>query len=106
MTVFDRIEKGQEAKYSQELSRDFKVSVRRNQLLGLWLAEKMGLSSEAAHDYAQTVIDADFEAPGHEDVVKKLLDDVRSHNLSVSEDQIRRKLDYYLERAQEEYKKA
>ena len=104
MTLFDNFEHAQETKYSRELSHNFKVHVRRNQLIGLWLAEKMGLNPDQAHDYAQVIVDSDFEEPGHEDVVRKLLTDIKKHNLQISEDQIRRKMEYYLEKAEEEFK--
>jgi hypothetical protein len=104
MTLFDSFEQAQETKYSRELSHNFKVNVRRNQLIGLWLAEKIGLNPSQAHDYAQTIIESDFKEPGHEDVVQKLLMEIKKNNLQISEDQIRRKMEYYLERAEEEFK--
>lgn len=104
MTLFDNMEKAQEANYSNQLTREFKIQAKRNQLLGLWLAEKMGLSDADSHIYAKSVIDADFEEPGHEDVIRKLLTDIQKHNLEISEDQIRRKMAYYLDKAEDEFK--
>jgi hypothetical protein len=104
MTFLDNLEQAQETKYSQELTHKFKVYARRNFMMGMWLGEKMNLQSDELHLYAQSVIEADFKKSGHEDVIEKLLDDIKKNNLSISEDQIRRKMDYYLEKAEEELK--
>lgn len=104
MTILDNLEQAIETKYSQELTHKFKIFARRNFLMGLWLGEKIGLQADALQSYARAIVDADFKKPGHEDVIEKLLDDIKSNNLSISEDQIRRKMDYYLEKAEEEFK--
>jgi hypothetical protein len=104
MTILNNLEQAQEAKHSQELTHKFKMLARRNFLIGLWLGEKIGLQADALQSYAHAIVDADFKKPGHEDVIEKLLDDIKSNNLSISEDQIRRKMDYYLEKAEEEFK--
>lgn len=69
MTTFDDREKGFEAKYALDQDQEFKAVARRNRLLGLWAAEKMGLSPESAEEYAKAVVRADFEQPGEEDVL-------------------------------------
>lgn len=108
MTILNNLEQAQEAKYSLELVHHFKVITRRNYLMGLWLGEKMGLQADDLHLYAQSIVDADFKKENHhanhEDVIEKLLDDIKKNNLSISEDQIRRKMDYYTEKAEEEFK--
>ncbi|HEV2082423.1 MAG TPA: DUF1476 domain-containing protein [Brevundimonas sp.] len=93
MTTFDDREKGFETKFALDQEQEFKAMARRNKLLGLWAAEKMGLSTESAEDYARAVVRADFEQPGDEDVFRKLDQDFRGAGLSVSEGEIRSKMD-------------
>ncbi|NUN67885.1 DUF1476 domain-containing protein [Pseudanabaena biceps] len=93
MTTFDDREKGFEAKYALDQNQEFKAVARRNRLLGLWAAEKMGLSPESAEEYAKAVVRADFEQPGEEDVFRKIDQDFRGAGLQVSEGEIRSKMD-------------
>ncbi len=93
MTTFDDREKGFESKYALDQEQEFKAVARRNKLLGLWAAEKMGLSSESADQYAAAVVRADFEQPGEEDVFRKIDQDFKGAGLTVSEGEIRSKMD-------------
>ena len=93
MTTFDDREKAFEAKYALDQEQEFKAIARRNRMLGLWAAEKMGLSSESADQYAAAVVRADFEQPGDEDVFRKVAGDFKASGLSVSEGEIRSKID-------------
>lgn len=93
MTTFDDREKGFEAKYALDQDQEFKAVARRNRLLGLWAAEKMGLSPESAEEYARAVVRADFEQPGEEDVFRKIDQDFRGAGLQVSEGELRSKMD-------------
>ena len=72
MSNFDDREKAQEAKYAHDQEISFKANARRNKLLGLWVAEQLGLSGDAADAYAREVIESDFEEPGDEDVFRKV----------------------------------
>ena len=76
MTSFDNREKAFEDMYARDADLRFKVLARRDKLAGLWAAERLGLSGEAAADYAKTVILADLEHPGDEDVIAKLQRDL------------------------------
>ena len=76
MTNFDNREKAFENMYARDADLRFKVLARRDRLAGLWAAEKLGLSGDAATDYAKSVILADLEAPGDEDVIAKLAGDL------------------------------
>ncbi|MEZ5913752.1 MAG: DUF1476 domain-containing protein [Paracoccaceae bacterium] len=76
MTTFDDREHAFEAKFAHDAEMVFKAEARRNKLLGLWAAEMMGLSGDAAADYAMSVVKADFEEAGHEDVVRKVAADL------------------------------
>lgn len=93
MTTFDDREKGFESKYALDQEQEFKAVARRNKLLGLWAAEKMGLSAESAEQYASAVVRADFEQPGEEDVYRKVAQDLEGSGMAVSEGEIRRKMD-------------
>lgn len=93
MTTFDDREKGFESKYALDQEQEFKATARRNKLLGLWAAEKMGLSSESADQYAAAVVRADFEQPGDEDVFRKVAGDFKGAGLTVSDSELRSKMD-------------
>ncbi|MFA4940344.1 DUF1476 domain-containing protein [Brevundimonas sp.] len=93
MTTFDDREKAFEAKYALDQEQEFKAIARRNRMMGLWAAEKMGLSIESADQYAAAVVRADFEQPGDEDVFRKVAGDFKASGLSVSEGEIRSKID-------------
>ena len=95
MTTFDDREKAFEAKFALDQEQEFKAIARRNRMLGLWAAEKMGLSPESAEDYAKAVVRADFEQPGEEDVFRKIAGDFKGSSLTVSEGEIRSKMDEF-----------
>ena len=93
MTTFDKREEGFEKKYALDEEQKFKAEARRNKLLGLWAAEKLGVSGEAAAAYAKEVVAADFEQPGENDVVHKVTRDLAAKGIAVTEAQVRAKLD-------------
>ncbi|MDZ4096309.1 MAG: DUF1476 domain-containing protein [Paracoccaceae bacterium] len=72
MTTFDDREHAFEAKFAHDADMQFRAEARRNKLLGLWAAELLGKSGQEAADYAMTVVKADFEEAGIEDVVRKV----------------------------------
>ncbi|MFC3118146.1 DUF1476 domain-containing protein [Jhaorihella thermophila] len=88
MTTFDDRESAFEAKFAHDEEMQFKAQARCNKLLGLWAAERMGLSGEKAEEYAKTVVIADFEEPGDEDVIRKVTADLEG---KVTSDEIRAK---------------
>jgi len=92
MTTFDKREEAFEKKYALDEEQKFKVEVRRNKLLGLWAAEKLGKSGEAADAYAKEVIAAEFEEAGDADVVRKVTGDLSAKGISVSEQEIRTRM--------------
>lgn len=75
MTTFDDREKAFEAKFKHDQDLQFKVNNRRNRLLGMWVAEQLGKSGADAEAYAKEVVLADFDKPGDDDVVQKVLND-------------------------------
>lgn len=76
MTTFDDRENAFEAKFAHDEEMIFKADARCNKLLGLWAAEMLGKSGDDAEAYAKTVVVADFEEAGHEDVVRKVVADL------------------------------
>lgn len=76
MTTFDDREHAFEAKFAHDEEMNFKAIARRNKLVGLWAAGLLGKTGEAATEYAKSVVLADFEEAGHEDVVRKLAADL------------------------------
>lgn len=76
MSTFDDRENAFESKYAHDAEMQFKAEARRNKLLGLWAAELMGKTGDAAAEYAKEVIKADFEEAGDEDVYRKVAGDL------------------------------
>ncbi|EPX76183.1 DUF1476 domain-containing protein [Salipiger mucosus] len=76
MTTFDDREKAFENKFAHDEEMKFRAEARCNKLLGLWAAEMLGKSGDDAEAYAREVIKADFEEAGHEDVVRKVAQDL------------------------------
>lgn len=105
MSSFDEREKGFEQKYKHDQELQFKVNARRNRLLGLWAAQQMGLSGDAADAYAKQVVQADFETPGDSDVVAKVLNDLKAKGISVTELQVRKQMESLLAIAKEQIMK-
>ena len=99
MTTFDKREEGFEKKFAHDEELRFKANARRNKLLGLWAAEKLGISGDAANVYAKEVVMADFEEAGDNDVFKKLRSDFDAKGVAQSDHQIRRTMDDLMQTA-------
>ncbi|MCA6110335.1 DUF1476 domain-containing protein [Bradyrhizobium cenepequi] len=99
MTTFDKREEGFEKKFALDEEQKFKAEVRRNKLLGIWTAEKLGLTGDAANTYAKEVVAADFEEAGDQDVLQKVLKDLTAKGEAITEAQIRAKMDELLVQA-------
>ena len=82
MTTFDNRENAYENQFANDADVQFKVAARRDKLVGLWAAEKLGLAGDAADAYAKSVILADLEEAGDEDVVRKLVADLAPKGLT------------------------
>ena len=93
MTDFNDREKAFESKFAHDAEVQFKLTARRNRLLGEWAAEKMGLTPEETDAYSKEVIAADFEEVGDEDVVRKLLGDMTSAGCDIDDAGVRSALD-------------
>ncbi|MFN3549876.1 MAG: DUF1476 domain-containing protein [Mesorhizobium sp.] len=95
-----------ENKFAHDEELKFKATARRNKLLGLWAAEKLGKTGEAAEAYAREVIAADFEEAGDNDVFRKVRRDFDAAGVAQSDHQIRRTMDELLVVAAEQVSKA
>ena len=104
MTTFDKREDEFEKKYALDEELRFKATARRNKLLGLWAAEKLGKAGADAEAYAKEMVIADFELPGEDDVFGKIRKDFDAGGVAQSDHQIRRTMHELLERAVAEVK--
>jgi hypothetical protein len=89
-TTFDKREEGFEKQFAHDEELRFKATARRNKLLGLWIAEKLGMSGADADAYAKTVVMADFEEAGDDDVFRKVRKDLDDKKVSVSDQDIKK----------------
>ena len=99
MSTFDDRETAFEAKFAHDEEMQFKAEARANKLLGLWAAELLGKSGDEAEAYAKTVVVADFEEAGNEDVIRKVAGDLGDNS---SADEVRAKLAETLKMAKDQ----
>jgi hypothetical protein len=104
MTTFDNRKDAAEKKFAHDAELQFKATARRNKLLGLWTAEKLGKSGADADAYAKEVVKADFEEAGDEDVFRKVRADLDAAKADVTDHVIRRTMDELMSKAIEEIK--
>ncbi|WP_332681095.1 DUF1476 domain-containing protein [Bosea sp. (in: a-proteobacteria)] len=102
MATFDQRKDAFENKFAHDEELRFKAMARRNKLLGLWAAEKLGKSGADADAYAKSVVLADFEEAGDEDVVRKVKADFSAGNVGTDDAEIRQVMQELLIRAAEE----
>jgi hypothetical protein len=91
MTTFDKREEGFEKKFAVDEEQKFKAEARRNKLLGLWVADKLGISDDAAAAYAKQVVAADFEPGGH-GAARKVTADLAARGVVVTEQELGMKM--------------
>ncbi len=101
MSFFSEREKAFEGKYRMDQETEFKITVRRDRLLGLWAAAEIGLSGDAAQAYALSVVDMEFSAR-HQDVAAKVLHDFTERGLNITEHKVRREMDRLTEIARQQ----
>ena len=89
MSQFDDRERAFEAKYARDEEMQFRITARRNRLLGEWAARQMGLTDAEAESYAKDVVRSDFEEAGDHDVIRKVLGDLTSAGVESDEEQVR-----------------
>jgi hypothetical protein len=92
MTTLDKREEGFEKKFALDEEQKFKAEARRNRLLGLWAAEQLGITGDAATAYAKEVVAADFEEAGDGDVLRKVVKDFTAKGVAITEQAVRAKM--------------
>ena len=102
MTSFNDREKAFEKKFEKDQEIQFKVTARRNKLLGLWAAGVMGKTGADAEAYAKEVVLADFEKPGDSDVMEKLVKDLAAAGKPTEEHTIRKQSERLVEEAKKQ----
>ena len=103
MSTFDKREEGFEKKFAHDEELRFKATARRNKLLGLWVAEKLGKTGADADSYAKSVVMSDFEEAGDDDVFRKVRGDLKA---DVSDHQIRKAMEELMATAVDQISKA
>ncbi len=93
MTTFNDRERAEEAHFALGEEMQFRVTARRNKLLGQWAATRMGLSAAETDAYAKSVVQADFEEAGDEDVIRKLIGDLTSAGVETDDAEVRTALE-------------
>jgi hypothetical protein len=102
MSSFEDREKNFEKKFAHDEELQFKISARRNKYLGQWASQILGYDQEKETEYIQSVIKADFEEAGDEDVFRKIKSDLKNYN--ISDEEIRKKMDELNEKAKSDFK--
>ncbi|RVT40673.1 DUF1476 domain-containing protein [Sphingobium algorifonticola] len=93
MTTFDERERAFENQFAHDQEMQFRITARRNRLLGEWAAARMGLTPEETDAYAKAVVQADFEEAGDEDVIRKIVGDLTSAGIDIDEPTVRSALE-------------
>ena len=88
MTQFDDRERAFETKFAHDEDMKFRITARRNRLLGEWAARQMGLTDAESESYAKDVIRADFEEAGDNDVIRKVMGDLTAAGIEIDEETI------------------
>ena len=101
MNTFEDRKKSFEKKFAHDEELQFKVSAWRNKSIGEWASSFLGFSEDKKKDYIEEVIKADFAEAGDEDVIRKLKEDLKNHN--VSEEEIRKKMGELNEKAKSDF---
>jgi len=101
MSTFDEREKNFEKKFAHDEELQFKVSARRNKYIGQWVSQILGHNPDQEKEYIQSVIKADFEEAGDEDVFRKVKEDLKNHN--IPDEDIRKKMNELNEKAKSDF---
>jgi hypothetical protein len=102
MPTFADREKEFEARFKHDEELRFKAVARRNRLIGLWAAQRLGLTGEAAEAYAKEVVAAQFQPGGDRHIIDKLAADLAAHDPGMTENRIRFELNHFAERAKQQ----
>jgi hypothetical protein len=96
MTTFDKREEAFEKQFVIDEELRFKAVARRNRMLGMWVAEKLGKSGSAADAYAKDVIAAEFDGAGDASVIAKVMGDLAAQGVPLAEDELRTRMDEWM----------
>ena len=99
MNTFEKRKKGFESKFAVDEETKFKIQVKANRMLGMWVANRLGLEGEAAKNYSLEVVKSDFEEAGTEDVFRKIMKDA---NGKIPENEVRKKAEEFYAEAERE----
>lgn len=103
MSTFEDREKAFENKFKYDQDVLFKINSRRARLVGLWAAERLGITQgDQAEAYAQEVVSADLDEPGHADIIRKLQADFKAKNIEISDHRIAKELERHWEIARQQ----
>jgi hypothetical protein len=92
MSQFDDRERAFESKFAHDEEMKFRITARRNRLLGEWAGRQMGLSAVETESYAKDVVRSDFEEAGDHDVIRKVLGDLTAAGVDMDEEKVREAL--------------
>jgi hypothetical protein len=96
MTTFDKREEAFEKQFAVDEELKFKAEARRNKLLGLWVAEKLGLSGDAATAYSRAVVTAEIDSAGRQGVVSKVVADLAAKGIALNEEELRGRMNEFM----------
>ena len=102
MTTFDEREKAFESKFKRDQDLQFKVNNRRNRLLGHWVAAQLNKVGPDADAYAKEVVLSDFEKAGDDDVLQKVLGDLKAAGKPADAAAIRKQMDKLIDEAKQQ----
>ena len=102
MSGFKKRKQDAENRFKHDQELEFKANARRNKLLGLWAAEEMSITGDAADAYAKEVVISDFDRPGDEDVLEKVHKDLADKGLDISTHRVRKEMDRLMEEARKQ----
>jgi hypothetical protein len=104
MTTFDDRERTEETRYKHNEELTFKARNRGNRLFGMWVAEQLGLTGEAADGYAREMVTVDFERPGDDDVLAKARTDLAAKSIEISDHLLQKHLQEFRDVAMQQIK--
>ena len=104
MTTFDDRERTEETRFKHNEELTFKARNRGNRMFGMWVAERLGLTGEAADSYAKDVVVADFESPGDEDIFTKVRADLAAKAIEISDHLLQKHLQEFRDVAMQQIK--
>tara|TARA_B100000401_G_C52680241_1_gene659307 strand:- start:198 stop:506 length:309 start_codon:yes stop_codon:yes gene_type:complete len=101
MSSFEDRKKSFEKKFAHDEELQFKISARRNKYISQWVSSILGYDEEKEKEYTQSVIKADFQEAGDQDVFRKIKEDLKNHN--IQDEEIRNKMDELNEKAKSDF---